>query len=66
MFKRLEAYLNPVFWLLTDDKVMTFYSTKLSKLMRIYKLQGKIKVTNPIKSEKKEKIVPKISFFLRL
>jgi hypothetical protein len=36
MLKRLEAYFSPVLWLASDDKVLLYLQTKLSKLARIY------------------------------
>ncbi len=34
--KRLEAYFIPMFWLLTDEKTLLFYKTKLAKQKRIF------------------------------
>ena len=36
ILKRLEAYLIPVLWLLTDPKVFLFLKTKLMKVIRVY------------------------------
>ena len=33
---RLEAYIFPLFWTLTDEKVMLFLKTRLKRVFRIY------------------------------
>ena len=33
---RLESYVIPVFWTITDDKVMLFLMIRLKKAFRIY------------------------------
>ena len=57
ILKRLEAYLNPVFWLLTDPKVFLFLKTKLSKVIRVYNFSQTLKT---ITRKKNKKIIKKI------
>ncbi len=40
VFKRIEAYFSPVLWLITEEKVMTFYTNKISKFKRIHDITG--------------------------